>query len=116
MIVALVALALVLTLALERAELAARAHPPLAPALPYDDALAYRGADDSSLDLSGVSAPEPIRIRRGQTVAGLLSELGLEPGQGSLVALALGPSGCKSISSRPWGLGSPSTIRSPAAT
>lgn len=89
-IVALVALALALTLALERAELAARAHPPLAPALPYDEALAYRGLGDEPLDLSGVTAPEPIRIRRGQTVAGLLSELGLEPSEVYSAVTALG--------------------------
>ena len=59
----------------------ARAQAPVVASLPYHDTLAYRGQGETLLDLSDFAAPEPIRVERGQTVAGLLATLGLEPAE-----------------------------------
>ncbi|NJL29409.1 MAG: M23 family metallopeptidase, partial [Thermoanaerobaculia bacterium] len=79
-IVALAALALGLALRAHQLERRLRGQIRITPLQAFDPAKALRSAaGDVPLDFSSVNVPQPLEIRRGQTVGGLLGELGLPP-------------------------------------
>ncbi len=76
----LLALAAVLAGWTERVASRAGSPLPVVPTGPYDGFLAARNAPgEAELDLDRAAVPRPFRIRRGQTLGGLLQDLGLDP-------------------------------------
>lgn len=79
-LIALVALLLGLALSAHQLERNTRDQIRVAPLPPFDPQKPPSSlAGEPRLDLSAVSIPQPIEIRRGQTVGELLGELGLAP-------------------------------------
>lgn len=69
-----------------------KAQPPLevSHTLPYHESLVGRlEPSEDALDLDSVQPPEPIQIRPGQTLGGLLREFGLEPAEANAAVASL---------------------------
>lgn len=90
-VLVLVMIASALSLWLTRLESELTSPPlPVAPSLHFSTALLDRPAPgESPLDLSAVNVPHPITLGRGQTLGGLLAELGLTGSEASAAVKAL---------------------------
>lgn len=63
---------------------------PVSPALPYDAVLAGKSHPaETPIDLDRAEVPQPLQLRRGQTLGSVLGDLGLEPSQSQGVLAAL---------------------------